>query len=122
MLLLLFIGVGPKKDLQELNIPVHSNLKVGYNLQDHVSLSPLTFLVNQPVTILESNMRRPRFVLEYLFKNGGPFTLPAGAEGIAFVKTNITYLPADYPDIELVMTLIYFMKLMLLSFFLLVHR
>ena len=84
MLLLLFIGVGPKKDLQELNIPVHSDLKVGYNLQDHVSLSPLTFLVNQPVTILESN---------------------------------ITYLPADYPDIELVMTLIYFMKLMLLSFF-----
>ena len=52
-------------------------------------------------------MRRPKFVLEYLFQNGGPFTLPAGAEGIAFVKTNITYLPADYPDIELVMTIIY---------------
>ncbi|KAL7038562.1 hypothetical protein ACKWTF_009606 [Chironomus riparius] len=101
--LLLLSGVGPKEDLQKLNIPVLSDLKVGYNLQDHVSLSPLTFLVNQPVTVLESNMRRPKFVLEYLFKNGGPFTLPAGAEGIAFVKTNITYLPADYPDIELVM-------------------
>ena len=93
--------------MKELKIPVYSDLKVGYNLQDHVSLAGLTFLVNQPVTVLESNMRRPKFVLEYLFRNDGPFTLPAGAEGIAFVKTNITYLPADYPDIELVMTLIH---------------
>lgn len=80
-------------------------MKVGYNLQDHVSISGLTFLVNQPVTVLEQNMRRPRYMLEYLFQNNGPLTLPAGAEGIAFVKTNITYLPADYPDIELVSNL-----------------
>jgi hypothetical protein len=121
-IIIIILGVGPRKDLQQLNIPVHSDLKVGYNLQDHVSLSPLTFLVNQPVTILESNMRRPKFVLEYLFKNGGPFTLPAGAEGIAFVKTNISYLPADYPDIELVMTLNYLLKLMSLNFLFLVYR
>jgi choline dehydrogenase-like flavoprotein len=89
--------------LQELKIPVYSDLKVGYNLQDHVSMTGLTFLVNQPVTVLEHNMRRPRFMLDYLLRNNGPFTLPAGAEGIAFVKTNITYLPPDYPDIELVM-------------------
>ena len=68
-----------------------------------MSLAGLTFLVNQPVTVLERNMRRPKVVLEYLLGNNGPFTLPAGAEGIAFVKTNITYLPRDYPDIELVM-------------------
>lgn len=48
-------------------------------------------------------MRRPRYMLEYLLKNDGPFTLPAGAEGIAFVKTNISFTPHDYPDIELVM-------------------
>lgn len=66
-------------------------------------MTGLTFLVNQPVTVLEQNMRRPRFMLDYLFRNNGPFTLPAGAEGIAFVKTNITYLEPDYPDIELVM-------------------
>ncbi|KAG5682514.1 hypothetical protein PVAND_011863 [Polypedilum vanderplanki] len=101
--LLLLSGVGPKEHLAEFNIPTFSNLKTGYNLQDHASLAGLTFLVNQPVTVLEQNMRRPRFMLEYLLANTGPLTLPAGAEGIAFVKTNVSYLPADYPDIELVM-------------------
>lgn len=48
-------------------------------------------------------MRRPRYMLQYLLKNSGEFTLPAGAEGIAFVKTNISFTPPDYPDIELVM-------------------
>ncbi|CRK92263.1 CLUMA_CG005747, isoform A [Clunio marinus] len=101
--LLLLSGVGPKKDLEELNIPVYSNLKVGYNLQDHVSLSALTFPVNQPITVMEQEMRYPRHLLNYYLFNRGPLTLPAGAEGIAFIKTNISYLPADYPDIELVM-------------------
>lgn len=101
--LLLLSGVGPREDLEKLSIPVHSNLKVGYNLQDHVSLSALTFLVDKPVTVVEQEMRRPRFLIDYTLFNRGPLTLPAGAEGIAFVKTNISYLPADYPDIELVM-------------------
>lgn len=101
--LLLLSGVGPRGDLERLNIPVHADLKVGYNLQDHVSLSALTFLVNQPVTVVEQEMRRPRHFIDYTLFNRGPLTLPAGAEGIAFVKTNISFLPADYPDIELVM-------------------
>lgn len=104
--LLLLSGVGPREDLERLNIPVHSNLKVGYNLQDHVSLSGLTFLVNQPVTVVEHEVRRrPRYFIDYTLFNRGPLTLPAGAEGIAFVKTNISFMPADYPDIELVMGL-----------------
>lgn len=65
-------------------------------------MTGLTFLVNQSVTVLEQNMRRPRFMLDYLLRNNGPFTLAAGAEGIAFVKTNISNLPQDYPDIEVV--------------------
>jgi choline dehydrogenase-like flavoprotein len=101
--LLMLSGVGPRDDLEKLNIPVLANLKVGYNLQDHVSLSGLTFIVNQPVTVVEQEVRRPRYLLDYTLFNRGPLTLPAGAEGIAFVKTNISYLPADYPDIELVM-------------------
>lgn len=101
--LLLLSGVGPREDLEGLNIPVHANLKVGYNLHDHVSLSGLTFLVDQPVTVIEQELRRPRYLIDYTLFNRGPLTLPAGAEGIAFVKTNISFLPADQPDIELVM-------------------
>lgn len=102
--LLLLSGVGPSEHLRKFDIPVHSNLQgVGSNLQDHVSLSGLTFLVNQPVTLVEREVRRPRFFIDYTLFNRGPLTLPAGAEGIAFVKTNITFLPPDQPDIELVM-------------------
>lgn len=90
--LLLLSGIGPREDLEKLNIPVHSNLRVGYNLQDHVSLSGLTFLVNEPITIMEQEMRRPKYMLDYMVHNKGPMTMPSGAEGIAFVKTNISYL------------------------------
>jgi choline dehydrogenase-like flavoprotein len=96
-------GVGPRENLEQFGIPVYSDLKVGYNLHDHQSLAGLTFLVNQPVTILEEEVRRPRYVLNYILNHEGPYTLPAGAEGIAFVKTNTSFLPPDYPDIEMVM-------------------
>uniref|UniRef100_A0A182YRI4 Uncharacterized protein n=1 Tax=Anopheles stephensi TaxID=30069 RepID=A0A182YRI4_ANOST len=48
-------------------------------------------------------MRSPRYILEYMLHGRGPFTSPGGAEGVAFVKTNISFTPSDYPDIELVM-------------------
>lgn len=101
--ILMLSGIGPSEDLRKFDIPVHSDLRVGYNLQDHVSLSGLTFLVNQPVTVVEREVRRPRYFIDYTLFNRGPLTLPAGAEGIAFVKTNLTFLPPDQPDIELVM-------------------
>lgn len=51
-------------------------------------------------------MRRPRHLLNYILHREGPLTLPSGAEGIAFMKTNISYTPKNYPDIELVMGLL----------------
>lgn len=74
--LLMLSGVGPKESLEEFGIPVHSNLRVGYNLHDHQSLAGLTFIVNQPVTILEDVVRRPRYLLNYILNHEGPYTLP----------------------------------------------
>ncbi|EAT36071.1 AAEL011806-PA [Aedes aegypti] len=101
--LLMLSGVGPKEHLQEVGVPVVKDLRVGFNLQDHVSLPGLVFTVNQPVTVRERDMRAPPVVLDYLLNGRGPFTIPGGAEGVAFVKTNITFLPPDVPDIELVL-------------------
>ncbi|EAA07532.4 AGAP002551-PA [Anopheles gambiae str. PEST] len=101
--LLMLSGVGPREHLQQLDIPVVKDLRVGYNLQDHQTLSGLVFTVNQPVTIRERDMRRPAPFLSYLFARRGPFTVPGGAEGIAFVKTNNSRSPEDYPDVELVL-------------------
>ncbi|XP_035775294.1 glucose dehydrogenase [FAD, quinone]-like [Anopheles albimanus] len=101
--LLMLSGVGPREHLAELGIPVVKDLRVGYNLQDHSTLSGLVFTVNSPVTIRERDMRRPVNFLNYLIARRGPFTLPGGAEGIAFVKTNGSRSPDDYPDVELVL-------------------
>ncbi|XP_063697755.1 glucose dehydrogenase [FAD, quinone]-like [Culicoides brevitarsis] len=102
--LLLLSGVGPAEHLREFGIPVMQNLQgVGENLQDHNTLSGLTFLVNDSITISDSTAQKPLNLVDYWFEGKGPLTLPGGAEGLAFVKTNVSYLPANVPDIELVM-------------------
>lgn len=102
--LLMLSGVGPRENLETYGIPVIKDAKVGYNLQDHVCLSGLVFLVNETVTINENKVRGPKAIFDYMVNRAGPFTLPGGAEGIAFVKTKFTAEDKDdYPDIELVM-------------------
>lgn len=85
--LLMLSGIGPAKHLHKLNIPVIQNLSVGYNLQDHIGLSGLAFLVNEPITISESSVQSMSAIFSYYVLGRGPFTLPGGAEGLAFVKT-----------------------------------
>lgn len=85
--LLMLSGVGPAKHLKDHKIPVIQNLKVGYNLQDHVGLSGLAFIVNDPITISESSAQSMSAIFSYYILGRGPFTLPGGAEGLAFVKT-----------------------------------
>lgn len=85
--LLMLSGVGPAKHLNKLHIPVIQNLSVGYNLQDHVGLSGLAFVVNEPITISESSVQSMSAIFSYYVLGRGPFTLPGGAEGLAFVKT-----------------------------------
>jgi choline dehydrogenase len=41
--ILLQSGIGPKEDLEKLNIPVVSDLPVGKNLQNHVSVALKVF-------------------------------------------------------------------------------
>lgn len=106
--LLMLSGIGPKQHLEDMDIPVIRNLKVGYNLQDHVAMGGLVFLVNDTVTIVESRMRKPKYMLKYILKGNGPYALPGGAEAVLFTRTKFavkTQLQKDFelsPDIELV--------------------
>lgn len=84
--LLLLSGIGPAEHLAELNIPLVSDRPVGYNMQDHTGVNGLVVLVNRSITIIESEMQSPATVLQYVALGEGPFTMPGGAEGIAFVK------------------------------------
>lgn len=86
--LLMLSGVGPRQHLQDLGIEVLEDLPVGMNLQDHVSMAALTFMVNDSVTIVETRLAmNPMNTFDYLVMGRGPFTVPGGAEALAFIDT-----------------------------------
>lgn len=96
-----FIGVGPAKELEHLKIPVVADLKVGYNLHDHVSFEGLHFVYNtthDPVYYHHSHDD----YLNYLKDGSGPLTAN-GLELIAFLKTKLSKDKSKYPDIQLLM-------------------
>ncbi|CAH1393790.1 unnamed protein product [Nezara viridula] len=99
--LLMLSGIGPSEHLRQLGIPVIRDLKVGYNLQDHVSMAGLAFFINDTISIVEDRYRNPRYIIDYWLNGKGPYTLPGGAEALAFYETKYNHR-SGHPDIELV--------------------
>lgn len=64
--LLMLSGIGPAQHLNDFNIPVISDLPVGDNLQDHVGLGGLTFIINEPVTVTTARFANIPTFLEYI--------------------------------------------------------
>ncbi|XP_037945096.1 glucose dehydrogenase [FAD, quinone]-like [Teleopsis dalmanni] len=100
--LLMLSGIGPQDNLQEFDIPVMKDLKVGYNLQDHVTLNGLVFIVND-TTINDHKIMNPADILQYILEGKGPYTIPGGAEAFAFVRTPNSTFDKDYADMEIVL-------------------
>ncbi|XP_063706300.1 glucose dehydrogenase [FAD, quinone]-like [Culicoides brevitarsis] len=101
--LLMLSGIGPRDNLEEVGVPVIKDMMVGFNHQDHVCMPALTFRVNASITLDGQEAQNPTNVFKYLFKGEGPLTLPGGAEGVAFIKTNVSFIEPEQPDIEIVM-------------------
>ncbi|XP_073819304.1 glucose dehydrogenase [FAD, quinone] isoform X3 [Musca autumnalis] len=100
--LLMLSGIGPKENLQQLNITVIKDLKVGFNLQDHITLNGLVFSINDS-TINDQKVINTRDILQYILHGQGPYTIPGGAEALAFVRTPSTKFDSDYSDMEIVL-------------------
>ncbi|KAJ8958289.1 hypothetical protein NQ318_017435 [Aromia moschata] len=64
--LLMLSGVGPRDVLKNAKIPLIEDLKVGYNLQDHMAMSTLAFLVNKSVTVSDLTVQNPTDIYNYL--------------------------------------------------------
>ncbi|KAL1396408.1 hypothetical protein pipiens_010529 [Culex pipiens pipiens] len=97
--LLLLSGIGPRKHLEELNIPVLVDLPVGETMYDHLFLSALTFVANTTNMSFDTDRLGLNEILNY--KRGtGLLTVPGALEALAFVKTNNSKQPQDVPDIE----------------------
>ncbi|CAH1155245.1 unnamed protein product [Phaedon cochleariae] len=102
--ILMLSGIGPKDHLETLGIPVIQDLKVGYNFQDHMAMSALAFFVNESITVSDWSVQNPIDIYNYISRGSGPYTIPGGAEALAFVKTKYaSKTNDDYPDMELVL-------------------
>jgi hypothetical protein len=96
----LTVSIGIASFTQDLNISVVRDLAVGLNLQDHVGLGGLTFLVNQSVGITESDIRNLGTILKWLKDGGGPLSVLGGVEAIGLLNTASPH--EDWPDVELI--------------------
>lgn len=97
--LLMLSGIGPKDHLERLGIEVVQDLKVGYNLKEHVGFLGLTFMVNQSVGLSHKKLLSLNVFFDYAFRNTGILTIPGGAEALAFLRTK--YAKDSRPDVEL---------------------
>jgi len=98
--ILMLSGIGPKKHLQHIGIPVIKDLQVGENLQDHIGMGGLTFLIDKPVSIVQDRFQTVPILMHYVINGRGPMTTLGGVEGYAFVNTKYANHSIDYPDIQ----------------------
>lgn len=97
--LLMLSGVGPRGHLESFKIPVLSDLKVGHNLQDHVGLGGLTFVIDEPISFTRDRYQSVKVSNEYVFQERGPMT-SQGVEGLAFVNTRFAPADGQWPDMQ----------------------
>ncbi|KAH8411365.1 hypothetical protein KR215_002837 [Drosophila sulfurigaster] len=97
--LLMLSGIGLADHLGEHNIPVISDLPVGNNMQDHVGLGGLTFVIDAPLTVTRSRFQTIPVAMEYIMRERGPMSF-SGVEGVAFVNTKYQDPAEDWPDIQ----------------------
>lgn len=64
--LLMLSGIGPKEHLDHLGIHVLKDLPVGKNLQDHVGMGGMTFLVDKPIAIIQDRFNPATTTNQYV--------------------------------------------------------
>lgn len=100
--LLMLSGVGPKKHLAEMGIPLLANLKVGYNLMDHISSGSLTFVIDKPYTLNFEQATSLQNLKQYFNHHTGPITAPNMCEVVVFYDLKNPTDLDGYPDIEII--------------------
>ncbi|CAG4965964.1 unnamed protein product [Colias eurytheme] len=100
--LLKLSGIGPKAELESLNIPVLADLKVGYNLHDHVTTDGLTVALSNECETLKNQEELLSEIYNYYAQNetkDGPLSTTSIINSVAFIKTS--YEKENAPDIQI---------------------
>ncbi|KAF6217158.1 hypothetical protein GE061_001512 [Apolygus lucorum] len=98
--ILMLSGIGPGEHLHSLGIPVIKDLPVGENLQDHVGMAGLTFIIDKPVAIVQDRLKAVPVTMEYIIRERGPMTTLGGVEGLGFVNTKYANESGEHPDVQ----------------------
>lgn len=98
--IMMLSGIGPQEHLDDLGIPVLKNLPVGENMQDHVGMGGMTWLVDKPIAIVQDRFNPATITNQYVLNERGPMTTLGGVEGLAFVTTPLGNASIDWPDIQ----------------------
>lgn len=93
--LLMLSGIGPRKHLQKLGIPVVANLPVGENFHDHVG-RPVMFSIEKPYSLHQFSLTLKDY-LQYKYLGKGRLTSLTGVEVLGFLKTS--FEKENWPDI-----------------------
>ncbi|KAL3271322.1 hypothetical protein HHI36_021810 [Cryptolaemus montrouzieri] len=103
--ILMLSGIGPAQHLQEKGIQVIKDAPgVGQNLQDHIAVGGLTFLIEPKVAIVMNRLVNINSALRYALQEDGPLTSSIGLEAVGFINTKYANQTDDYPDIEFMLT------------------
>lgn len=101
--LLMLSGIGPKYNLDALNIDVIADLKVGYNLMDHVTTDALIIALSNKTSTLVDGDELLSEVQNYHSQNPlkkvGPLSSTCTLNSVAFYKTEFSDDP-EAPDIQ----------------------
>ncbi|XP_011862143.1 PREDICTED: glucose dehydrogenase [FAD, quinone]-like [Vollenhovia emeryi] len=101
--LLMLSGIGPAKHLHELGIDVVRDAPVGENLMDHPMFFGLSWSANVSTSLQSFDLLNPinSYLMDFLIKRTGPFTIPGGCEAVGFIDTKHREKRSGLPDIEL---------------------
>lgn len=101
--LLMLSGIGPKDHLEAMRIPVVKDLKVGYNLMDHIAAGGVQFIVrNQNSTLsTEYIINHLELVFKWMSTHQGPLSIPGGCEALVFMELKDKFNTTGWPDMEL---------------------
>lgn len=94
--ILLNSGIGPRKHLEEMNIPCVADLKVGENFQDHMFV-PIFYKI-EPETESQSDSNLQKNYYEYLTRRTGPLASNDFIDLEAFF--NSVNASDPFPDIQ----------------------
>ncbi|XP_046744791.1 glucose dehydrogenase [FAD, quinone]-like [Diprion similis] len=98
--LMMLSGIGPKEHLEEVGVKViHDSPGVGQNLQDHITIGGLTFLIDPPYNASTTTLAE---VTDFLVKKEGQLYGIGICDVLGFINTRCDNSSIDFPDLQIV--------------------